>query len=208
MSTRATYTIKTPSTVTTYYIHHDGYPSGAAEYMKAALFCKNQRGSYADMFLRSNDGAEHTGGKDVHGDTEFHYDITEKDDGSITVEQFSIKILGSSARSFVSNGKKDMADFINSAMLDGYRQQIAYYKRENREATDLLPPDKVHKAANGYYTLETARDAFVEAINAYRDYALKFPHYTGNVEGSMRGVQSAFALYASLREAETVTKVA
>lgn len=77
MSTRATYNFKDAYGVdVTFYIHHDGYPEGAAEYLCNALeynAAGNQ--SLIDMFYRANERAELTRSHDQHGDTEYRYDI-------------------------------------------------------------------------------------------------------------------------------------
>lgn len=78
MSTRATYKIDG----TTFYIHHDGYPEGAAEYFKNALEWPDRaperapNATFADDFIRANLCAELTPGHDAHGDTEYRYTVT------------------------------------------------------------------------------------------------------------------------------------
>lgn len=72
MSTRATYRFipadpKFKPAITV-YIHHDGYPSGAAGYLQGA--------SSAEDFIRKNARAEITLSHEVHGDTEYRYDIS------------------------------------------------------------------------------------------------------------------------------------
>lgn len=83
MSTRATYTIidKKRGKVERahYYIHYDGYPDGAAEYFKKFAEYKNKRGGAICQFLRAVDLAEFTDDPDLHGDTEFHYEINAVD---------------------------------------------------------------------------------------------------------------------------------
>jgi len=77
MSTRATYKID----FTTFYIHHDGYPEGAAEYFAAALDPSNRvedrapNASLADDFIRANSRAELTESHQTHGDTEYRYTV-------------------------------------------------------------------------------------------------------------------------------------
>jgi len=87
MSTRATYRFQeTPSGIssrptssnrnsTTIYIRHDGYPLGAAIYFYSLLM-KPSKGCLATQFIRANEGAEITEGHEVHGDTQFMYDVT------------------------------------------------------------------------------------------------------------------------------------
>ena len=71
MSTRATYRfIPENSPSTTIYIHHDGYPEGAAIYLEDAYT--------AEAVLAKNERAEVTESHEVHGDTEYRYDISEE----------------------------------------------------------------------------------------------------------------------------------
>ena len=82
MSTRATYQING----TTLYIHHDGYPEGAAQYFRAALDwaeqyrAKHQRNrGLAEAFITANDRSELCKGHHVFGDTEWRYTVTGQD---------------------------------------------------------------------------------------------------------------------------------
>ena len=78
MSTRATYQIVDGFGTATLYIHHDGYPSGAAAYFEAAreLASTYEKVSFLASFLWANKKAELTAAHDAHGDTEFRYDVT------------------------------------------------------------------------------------------------------------------------------------
>lgn len=77
MSTRATYEIDG----TTFYIHHDGYPTGAASYFMAALqYIVDDKprainSGFKDVFMRANDNAEITRSHEAHGDTDYRYTI-------------------------------------------------------------------------------------------------------------------------------------
>lgn len=73
MATRATYCFKDVGHKTTAYIHWDGYPAGAAEYFNNALISKS-KGYLATKFIKAND-AEITQSHEIHGDTEYQYDI-------------------------------------------------------------------------------------------------------------------------------------
>lgn len=77
MSTRATYqfTGREYQPTITVYIHHDGYPQGAADYFKDAVLLAKGHGGLAERFVRANDGAEFTRNHDAHGDTEFRYTV-------------------------------------------------------------------------------------------------------------------------------------
>tara|TARA_R110001599_G_C12124717_1_gene649213 strand:+ start:465 stop:848 length:384 start_codon:yes stop_codon:yes gene_type:complete len=81
MSTRATYKFVSDWAGThTAYIHHDGYPIGAAGYL-------NNQGraiSSINTFIRANEQAEITADHDSHADTDYRYTI----DGTyITAEE-------------------------------------------------------------------------------------------------------------------------
>ena len=73
MSTRATYRFipkyKGFKPEITLYVHHDGYPEGAANYLREV--------SCAEDFIRNNPRAELTLNHEVHGDTEYRYNIIE-----------------------------------------------------------------------------------------------------------------------------------
>jgi len=76
MSTRATYMFKGNRDIksTSFYIHWDGYPEGAAIYFYNML-TSDFRGNLATKFIKANDAAEITDGHDAHDDTDYCYDI-------------------------------------------------------------------------------------------------------------------------------------
>lgn len=75
MSTRATYEFKEKKAPTfCVYIHHDGYPEGAAAYFYNTLI-NPSKGNFATQFIRCNEGAELTKNHAQHGDTEYQYTI-------------------------------------------------------------------------------------------------------------------------------------
>jgi hypothetical protein len=79
MSTRATYQIKSGFSTATFYIHHDGYLSGAASYFKDTIDLMRIGGRpLLPCFLWANERAELTDGHDAHGDTEYRYDLERK----------------------------------------------------------------------------------------------------------------------------------
>ena len=68
MSTRATYKFIGEITGThTAYIHHDGYPEYAFNYLENA--------ANIDAFMAKNERAEITESHDFHGDTDYRYTI-------------------------------------------------------------------------------------------------------------------------------------
>lgn len=79
MSTRATYLFTNNLMAAEdicVYIHHDGYPTGAAEYFRKALFiAKTDRRPILEAFIAANTGAQITRSHQAHGDTEYRYTI-------------------------------------------------------------------------------------------------------------------------------------
>ena len=73
MATRATYEIENDL----FYIHHDGYPQGAAQYFLAAMEAgiKNDTITLGGAFADANDRAEAICTHDDHGDTEYRYTV-------------------------------------------------------------------------------------------------------------------------------------
>lgn len=80
MSTRATYQfISEWSGTHTAYIHHDGYPEGAANYLSNG----EKPITSIDSFIRANEKAEMTSSHETHGDTDYRYTI---EGGRLTVQ--------------------------------------------------------------------------------------------------------------------------
>ena len=77
MSTRGTYRVYDDYNYiyVCFYIHHDNYPSGAADYFKNMLNFENKNSCSADSFYRANHDATFTKSHSSHGDTEYRYDI-------------------------------------------------------------------------------------------------------------------------------------
>lgn len=82
MSTRATYTFSNTALAgedVTVYIHHDGYPMGAAEYFRKAMNEKLDSGKpFLESFITANRGAMITRNHEAHGDTEYRYNTDGK----------------------------------------------------------------------------------------------------------------------------------
>lgn len=102
MGTRATYQIDGHY----FYIHWDGYLEGAASYFYN-MVTTQIKGGLAEAFLRGNDQASFTEHHDVHGDTEFKYDLDKT--GYLKAYETT---WDSDDWKLVYQG--DIADFINS----------------------------------------------------------------------------------------------
>ncbi len=138
MATRATYTFaagkrgaqydwsRRPSIHT--YIHYDGYPIGAAVYFKAMLNaieekdrCRNaNRGGAAENFIRANRLAELTSDWKLHGDTDFHYQVEQLEDG-LHLEAYRFY--------YAENGQRNKARFFEGKV----QEFVAKYDVENSD---------------------------------------------------------------------------
>ena len=82
MASRATYRFFSGQTA---YHHWDGYPEGAAQLLNNAVLDGGDL-TY-ESFLKANKKAEKTESHEIHGDTEYRYDILRNNLG-----QWSIKV--------------------------------------------------------------------------------------------------------------------
>jgi hypothetical protein len=90
MSTRATYKFYGKKPYLTLYIHHDGYPKGAAQYVQNWMGNDMENSPYltVEKFIRANDKAEITQSHESHSDTEYRYDFIQDDEGwKVLVEE-------------------------------------------------------------------------------------------------------------------------
>lgn len=99
------------------YIHHDGYPAGAAEYFKIALDAKressissgNPRRGLLESFLTGNKRSEITHNYTKHKDTEYHYILIQFED-EYQFQAFSKNIEGGDFHMFFDG---TLEEFIN-----------------------------------------------------------------------------------------------
>ncbi len=109
MSTRGTYKIYDfyNELDVYFYVHHDNYPEGAAEYFKNMLTMLDKvphgcqyvpRFGYAAAFFRANEGVRFTKNHHCHGDTEYQYNIVKNDNnseeirkGTVYLEAFEVR---------------------------------------------------------------------------------------------------------------------
>ena len=89
MSTRAVYTFIDEDNHHHVYKHHDGYPSGAIEFILKALdkswpLPRFEADEFAASFIAANKGSAGgvrlTTGPSAHGDLSYRYEITVKED--------------------------------------------------------------------------------------------------------------------------------
>lgn len=92
MSTRATYQFLAAdggfSPRTTFYIHYDGYPEGAAAYFADMRTARQGQPNYsaANAFFRGNPLARLARDHEAHGDTEYRYTYNEDQDVLVVEE--------------------------------------------------------------------------------------------------------------------------
>lgn len=124
MSTRATYSFDKEHTgKATFYIHHDGYPEGAALYFNNLLQHKstdemvtrrlsvNSLYLLAERFLRANENAEITGSHAAHGDTDYRYSVNKN--GIVKAEK---KIRGNDKDEWLAIFKGTIPAFVAEYM--------------------------------------------------------------------------------------------
>lgn len=87
MATRATYGF--PDRGITVYIHHDGYPEGAAAYFTECILKDNK--VTPEGLIRHCEGII-TDSHDQHGDTEYRYNILDNDTVEIIKRDWSDKV--------------------------------------------------------------------------------------------------------------------
>ena len=126
MSTRATYTIEEYDGnkrvhYNHFYIHHDGYSEGAATYFYKT-FLKGHNQNLTTDFIRANDQAQLIVDPTRHGDTEFHYVLTDKGYLSQSARNFDsdswTMIYHGSVMDFINKHDK----FIDNASLMTYKK--------------------------------------------------------------------------------------
>ncbi len=127
MATRATYSFTDKQHRTYIYIHHDGYPEGAASYFYHTII-NPSKGNFATQFIRANPQAEITASHKIHGDTDYKYDIT----GTglkATIEAYSINREDHCEHLFYSGTLYKFISTYSDAIQDYYpfhTVQLAY----------------------------------------------------------------------------------
>lgn len=175
MSTRATYQfcINTWSEQAIYYyVQHDNYPEGVAHYFLLMHEYKNLRSGYAGCFFRAVENAEFTEGHELHGDTQYRYNLTRKG------------ILIALARDF---HKETWEQIYNGPWYDFVNQQLKELTLEER-----LYSFKTSEYSN-YKTVMTLieADAFIKTKLTYVDESRQYGSRTNAdyVEGEAKLVQ-------------------
>lgn len=96
MSTRATYQfIGETKPSLTLYIHHDGYPKGAAQYVQNWIGedLENLSRLTVEKFIRANKKSEIIQSHESHADTEYRYSFIEMDAGwNVLVEKRDVVV--------------------------------------------------------------------------------------------------------------------
>ena len=117
MSTRAVYGFKDESSTHWVYVHHDGYPTGAAEKFKVALGSKlawplprYEADEFGAAFIAANKtsagSVRLTSGPEAHGDIEYVYLVSQEGD------KLTMKASHPSGKVFFSGS---LSDFISRA---------------------------------------------------------------------------------------------
>lgn len=169
MSTRATYGFTGalgPSTV--FYIHHDGYLEGAADYLLEAAkrYLGAPGGTLAEAFIRANECAEIAHSHGTHADTDYRYEVTL---GAVH-HVLAWKRVPSSGRWEVAFSGS-LADFITK------------YARV-----------QVIQRGSRLYTKELAVERAERMAQRAEQYAADHPGMTGNIAAARQEANGARAL--------------
>lgn len=188
MSTRATYQFPDA----TLYIHHDGYPEGAAVYFRALHEVENKRGGLATQMLRAVDGAEITSCHESHGDTEFRYTMNKE--GGLRAE----KRVGHEETEWKVFFSGNFHDFIND-----------YHPRDDKTFEPyhqyMFPS---YNNPRYWFTKKELLATIANKASEVASYEARFPMYSGNLDGMKTDLARFKEAYSVLFGDKTVKGVA
>ena len=206
MSTRANYIFKSGrKTLATFYIHHDGYPEGAASYFQNALILGNGKINSPDLFLRANENCEIS---DIHGDIEYLYEFNIK---TQMINCYAVYFTDNYKMLKSPRYKEDIYSFINRHfMVFSYVRKFSYkgekgnekrIKSENtwhhisvQDKYEIKPKTKPACLALVYKKLRKATE---ELIDNTMNYGTNNPNYKHLVVYQ----------YNLMKQLETLTKI-
>lgn len=198
MSTRAVYSFATDIGEQHIYIHHDGYPEGAAMYFYGMLlqavevipvklfyyspFDENRGGNYFN-FIRANSMAEPTSDWRDHGDLEFRYEL----DANGKLSAFK--------RLTLSENPDEWRLFFHGSVVDFVQQQQALKLEWTRAViTGFEPLMTVEIPHVG--TVAITRSRVLAAAEIYEQYVENLPEGHQNVSATSYAQAAANLRYA------------
>ncbi len=174
MSTRATYQFKSGTqTLATIYIHHDGYPEGAAEYYFAPCF---ERFS-VNSFFRANERAEITESHEIHGDTEYRYTVQDEGQDSTIVAEKRVGDWNDPSWVEFFSGK--LVDFINKYGETKFKSVRLGY------------------SGSRFMSLQGLRDRADAQIKNCEEYMANHPKGIGNIRSLQSEIKSTLSAIKS-----------
>lgn len=196
MSTRATYRFEAGDVSprasgmrhapVTLYIHHDGYPEGAAAYFWDMHHVESYDRTPLVCFIRANERAEVTDGHDAHGDTQYRYTLR----GSFL----------SVSKRYMGAGESNWQGFYTGE----WHEFVNQYGRESIEG---FTPLRAIESVYGYngndvriYSRKQILAGLIKAREELLSYRERFPTYTGNIAGhesTVKGWERALDSYHS-----------
>lgn len=177
MSTRATYQFtgeRTPGLnhsmpTVTVYIHHDGYPEGAACYFWNMHHATSYDRAPLVCFLRANERAELTESHEAHADTEYRYTLR----GSFL--SASHRRLSDESRQFVGFFAGELHEFVNKYGPGGVEGFTPLRK--------ISPVYDYSNAQAHIYSRGQILAGLIKAREELASYRERFPMHTGNIGG-------------------------
>lgn len=189
MSTRANYEFYANGKLQTrFYIHHDGYPRGAAGYFHKALLKNGGHALHSyivDAFYRANEGCELS--PNQHGDIEYLY-------------QYDVELEILTAIKIDGYWDEDKQDYIKSeevifkgTMHKFVNENFAVYSDDLKEYDDVIhswedekvKEQKIRKENVWLYgtCLKLLKSELAEHVQQFNDYLFNMTADNVNVQG-------------------------
>lgn len=184
MSTRATYEFRSKHNPrVTIYIHHDGYPEGAAGLYLVPAIKKGGGRLTVESFIRANERAEITESHAAHGDTEHRYTF-DLDAGTVKHDVRVYPDGYTHEPKWKQGAPGAIVDFVNNY------------------AGSFLPGFQAIAAGGRIVTRTMAEAEAKAAADEAKAYAEKFPGHSGNQYWADKKAVEAAALLASFDAVE------
>lgn len=185
MSTRANYRIDD----VLFYIHHDGYPEGAADYFNDAIIKNNGRLT-AGAFMRANERCEFSDG--LHGDIEYFYNYNSKED---ILRAYSVDFEGEKTLFF--NGS--IFDFINEYIKTEWIDDKDFKYSSDLEKKERLKAFNEYKEIKQGFRERTINKAILQEeakkqFEEFLKYSKIYKNDNPNINSSLKRLQETLDL--------------
>lgn len=185
MSTRANYRIDG----VLFYIHHDGYPEGAADYFNDAIIENNGRLT-AGAFMRTNNGCEFSGG--LHSDIEYFYNYNSPGD---ILKAYKVDFEGERTLFFEGS----IYDFINEHIKTDWIDDKDFKYSSDSEKEERLKVFNEYKEIKQGFRERTINKAILnreatEQLKEFLRYSKIYKEDNPNIKASLKRLQETLDL--------------